>query len=165
MFECMCARASVMWVFKSCFLQVVSTKYISAYKYYYRNLYSVYVAYLIGVLLSPQDFERKGYYCKEFTWYYHVAFDFKWLVLKKKFCLLMKVSLSVLSRRLHSDTVCLESFMGLLCEFFCDLCCLTQYMIVLGCPCYSSQKYGCFGWVFLSHIYSWSQHSRFLLNG
>lgn len=35
------------------FLQVVSTKYISAYKYYYRNLYSVYVAYLIGVLLSP----------------------------------------------------------------------------------------------------------------
>lgn len=41
--------------FKVDFLQVVSTKYISAYKYYYRNLYSVYVAYLIGVLLSPSE--------------------------------------------------------------------------------------------------------------
>lgn len=57
---CMCARASVMWVFKSCFLQVVSTKYISAYKYYYRNLYSVYVAYLTGVLLNPMEPLREG---------------------------------------------------------------------------------------------------------
>lgn len=49
MFEYLCARASDVWVLKKAFaFQVVSTKYISAYKYYYRNLYSVYVAYLIG---------------------------------------------------------------------------------------------------------------------
>lgn len=65
------------------------------------------------------------------------------------------VTLSVLSRRLHNDTVCLESFMLLLCES-CDLFCLMHYMIVFGSPYYFCQKYGCFGWVFLSHIYSWS---------
>lgn len=45
----------------------------------------------------------------------------------------------------------------------CDLCFLMRCMIVFGsfyCP---FQKYGCFAWVSLSHIYSWSQHSRLLL--
>lgn len=69
----------------------------------------------------------------------------------------------MLSRRLNSDTVCLESSVRLLCESFCDLSFLMHYMIVFGSPYCSCQKYSCFAWVFLSHIYSWSQHSRFLL--
>lgn len=58
---------------------MVSTKYISACKFYQKSLFC------IGSLFNKGScnqwvFEKKGY-CKEFTWYYF-AFAVKWLDFK-----------------------------------------------------------------------------------